>query len=786
MVFFLNLDGTMTKADNERVFQGSNGVAKISVVAPFNPSNGTALNIAFSLPNGTHTNYVPMASQEYDAATGMGLWTYKLTNSITQYAGTVGVIINVTSTVALPPNGSYTYKGVKATYADLPTSGAAIGDYWKVTAAYDTYNAGSCFYWNGSAWSYLTPDNISTNATSFACNITVEQSVLPSVPSATPTDYDDLYDLLVAYYSQNTGNINIITNNVETLDGRMTAAEGDIRALEETSGTLDERIDIIEADCLRKDGSVAMDANYSPNTEQGIATKKYADDAEADAKAYADQKLSLKQNTLTFDNSPTNGSTNPVQSNGVYAADAALQAQITANAGGIGTLGSRVLTAEGEIDELQSDVDTLEGVTPAGEGTAGQVLQSAGSGNRPIWKSLGTVYTYKGSVEKYAYLPAFGLTTGDTYNVVAAYGDYPPGTNFAWTGSDWDALGGSIDTSIFLTKDGSVAMDNGYTPDADQKIATKKYVDDEAVAAVSNAEDYADQAEADAKAYADSGLALKQDTLTEGDGINIDNGVISSYASYSIRETINDAVSVKQDVLTAGSGITIENTGVPVPITVGDTLNVLYFDTTVAPNFSLFDWDNPDEIVDEYGGNTKIFHLIKDSNGNSVMFAYYAPSVDLYFILCGGTLVYAYSSTSAPYDVELDHFGWQVDSVELSDVPVGYVSKQSSIWGSYISTLEFPHGRGAVINATKPASETFSVAASAWNDLSDGSPFTKQAAITATAAIGADTLVELINDNAIAFGTYGFAIGGVTGQVITIYALSAPSASVTLKIEIGG
>lgn len=252
----------------------------------------------------------------------------------------------------------------------------------------------------------------------------------------------------------------------------------------------------------------------------------------------------------------------------------------------------------------------------------------------------------------------------------------------------------------------------------------------------------------DAKAYADSGLALKQ------------------------------------DVLTAGSGITIEeNTGVPVPIAVGDTLSVLFFDTAAVPDFSLFDWDNPDED----DGTTKLFHLIKDSNGNSIMLAYYAPSVDLYAIIAGDTLVYAYSSTSAPYEVDLDHFGWQVDSVELSNITVGTVSKQS-IWGSYISTLEFPHVRSVVISSSgsHSMSETFSVAASEWNDLSDGSPFTKQAAITATAAIGADTLVELINDNAVAFGTYGFAIGGVTGQVITIYALSAPSASVTLKIEIGG
>ena len=53
------------------------------------------------------------------------------------------------------------------------------------------------------------------------------------------------------------------------------------------------------------------------------------------------------------------------------------------------------------------------------------------------------LYTYKGSVATYANLPA-SPATGDVYNVEAAYGDYPAGTNWAWTGSAWDALGGAF------------------------------------------------------------------------------------------------------------------------------------------------------------------------------------------------------------------------------------------------------------------------------------------------------------------------------------------------------
>lgn len=44
-------------------------------------------------------------------------------------------------------------------------------------------------------------------------------------------------------------------------------------------------------------------------------------------------------------------------------------------------------------------------------------------------------YIYKGSVEAVSNLPSTGNTTGDVYNVESS------GMNYAWNGSDWDALG---------------------------------------------------------------------------------------------------------------------------------------------------------------------------------------------------------------------------------------------------------------------------------------------------------------------------------------------------------
>lgn len=68
-----------------------------------------------------------------------------------------------------------------------------------------------------------------------------------------------------------------------------------------------------------------------------------------------------------------------------------------------------------------------------------------------INQKLASTYVYKGSVQTYADLPT-DANIGDVYNVIEAYQGYPAGTNFAWTGTQWDALGGSVDLSEYPTK----------------------------------------------------------------------------------------------------------------------------------------------------------------------------------------------------------------------------------------------------------------------------------------------------------------------------------------------
>lgn len=64
---------------------------------------------------------------------------------------------------------------------------------------------------------------------------------------------------------------------------------------------------------------------------------------------------------------------------------------------------------------------------------------------------ISSVYSYKGSKATYAELPS-DAAAGDVWNVEEARDNHPAGTNWAWTGTAWDALGGAIDLSAYYNK----------------------------------------------------------------------------------------------------------------------------------------------------------------------------------------------------------------------------------------------------------------------------------------------------------------------------------------------
>lgn len=62
----------------------------------------------------------------------------------------------------------------------------------------------------------------------------------------------------------------------------------------------------------------------------------------------------------------------------------------------------------------------------------------AGKPDLALKSDIANVYRYKGSVADYASLPAEGNAAGDVWNLMDT------GMNYAWTGTEWDALGESF------------------------------------------------------------------------------------------------------------------------------------------------------------------------------------------------------------------------------------------------------------------------------------------------------------------------------------------------------
>lgn len=103
------------------------------------------------------------------------------------------------------------------------------------------------------------------------------------------------------------------------------------------------------------------------------------------------------------------------------------------------TSGIATSIASGAIkDAVDEATSSANGYTDTKIAAAKEELEST------VNSAIAGVYKYKGSKETYEALPTSGNVAGDVYNVVAEHGNTPAGTNYAWDGSAWDAIGGDI------------------------------------------------------------------------------------------------------------------------------------------------------------------------------------------------------------------------------------------------------------------------------------------------------------------------------------------------------
>lgn len=109
-------------------------------------------------------------------------------------------------------------------------------------------------------------------------------------------------------------------------------------------------------------------------------------------------------------------------------------------------------------DKLNTITTTISTVSGAVVSTSAAVKTLSGDVVTYVDNKVSSVYRYKGSKDTVSQLPTSNNVIGDVWNVVSGSGTIgtasyvPPGTNYAWTGSEWDALGGTIDLSTYATK----------------------------------------------------------------------------------------------------------------------------------------------------------------------------------------------------------------------------------------------------------------------------------------------------------------------------------------------
>lgn len=262
------------------------------------------------------------------------------------------------------------------------------------------------------------------------------------------------------------GRINTVESNLETLSGVVESISTNIGENYVTTDTLNTTVETLEGKIsTAKDDAISSGKTYTD--AQIVVAKKYTDD-----------QIKISEGT-------TNGLINGLDSrvDTLETTVAANKKDVVDNYVSNTKLSTTVSTLEGKISKAQKDAtdassaytdtkfdaakeysdgklsaateslkQTITGVDNKVSTLSGNVHTTIANVQTALTKTINdkvsNVYRYKGSCA-YAALPATGNVTGDVWNVTDANGDFPAGTNYAWDGSKWDALGGSIDLSPY-------------------------------------------------------------------------------------------------------------------------------------------------------------------------------------------------------------------------------------------------------------------------------------------------------------------------------------------------
>lgn len=183
------------------------------------------------------------------------------------------------------------------------------------------------------------------------------------------------------------------------------------------------------------------------------------------------------------------------------------------------------------INSLESD--RTDAALSAAQGKALKTLVDE------LKASVAAALDYKGTKDTYEELPTEGNKKGDVWNVVGAHGSTPAGTNYAWDGTQWDPLGGTVDLSGYYTKsqvDDAISAAKTELEAADTALEGQiTTVTNQLANKVDKAEGYSLISDADRNQITTNKTAIetlttsvegKQDELTSGDAISITENTI--------------------------------------------------------------------------------------------------------------------------------------------------------------------------------------------------------------------------------------------------------------------
>ena len=350
------------------------------------------------------------------------------------------------------------------------------------------------------------------------------------------------------------------TELTKDYDGKFTAIKGEGYTSGTTLKSLSDAIDLLKGDSDTTVEAVASKVT----TIEGILGKT---DEEGLRKDVANLKTTVGDSTTGLVKDVADLKTKDFNLNKKIdavsgASSAYTDSQINAIKGTSYKEGTTLASLESNLGTEKGRIDTILKDAPTD-------LKSFKDVDTKITNAITAAYKYQGSVDNYSDLPESGKTIGFVYNVKNAVGNIgdenytPAGTNYAWNGTEWDALGGTIDLSTYATKTYVNNALTGVTGTGENSIVTKLGTAETDIAELKKSASTLDTDVKTIKGWKINDKFISGSPILNGTDIKVDDAESG--------QTLKDAIAAAK---TAGDNAMTYATGVSGSVkTLTDTVN---------------------------------------------------------------------------------------------------------------------------------------------------------------------------------------------------------------------